>query len=114
MREKRPDGNPKIDETDIHMMIQESIGAGWLTVSFDVFFSIGQRKLQQEIDEVVGARQPRLADRPNMPLMESVEFPFVLLHSLLQPYETKFCPSFCTAGGWWGWGLDTSHASWDR
>ena len=45
MREKRPDGNPKIDETDIHMMIQESIGAGWLTVSFDVFFSIGQSKL---------------------------------------------------------------------
>ena len=38
-REKRPDGNPKIDETDIHMMIQESIGAGWLTVThiFQVF-----------------------------------------------------------------------------
>ena len=36
-----------------------------------------QRKLQQEIDEVVGARQPRLADRPNMPLMEAVGFLFV-------------------------------------
>ena len=33
-----------------------------------------QRKLQQEIDEVVGVRQPRLADRPNMPLMEAVGF----------------------------------------
>ena len=30
-REKLPNGNPKIDETDIHMMIQESIGAGGLT-----------------------------------------------------------------------------------
>ena len=27
-REKLPNGNPKIDETDIRMMIQESIGAG--------------------------------------------------------------------------------------
>ena len=27
-REKLLDGNPKIDETDIRMMIQESIGAG--------------------------------------------------------------------------------------
>ena len=37
IREKLPNGNPKIDETDIHMMIQESIGAGGLTVCFEVF-----------------------------------------------------------------------------
>ena len=47
-----------------------------------------QRKLQQEIDEVIGARQPRLADRPNMPLMEAVGFP--LYHSTSWPTNTKY------------------------
>ena len=28
MRERHPDGTPRIDETDIHMITREAIGAG--------------------------------------------------------------------------------------
>ena len=31
-----------------------------------------QAKLQQEVDETIGARKPRLKDRPNMPYTEAV------------------------------------------
>ena len=31
-----------------------------------------QRKLQQEVDDVIGGRLPRLADRPKMHYMEAV------------------------------------------
>ena len=33
-----------------------------------------QRKLQQEVDDVIGGRLPRLADRPRMHYMEAVSF----------------------------------------
>ena len=46
-----------------------------------------QRKLQQEVDEVIGTRPPRLADRPNMPFMEAVEFS--LYHSISEYQNTS-------------------------
>ena len=49
-----------------------TVGATYAFLSLMTLYPDKQRKLQQEVDDVIGGRLPRLADRPKMHYMEAV------------------------------------------
>ncbi len=166
LREKLPDGKPKIDETDIHMITREAIGAGqWREFAYQLFICLSpagkdwnvfalleimslthktlnwipvfsfaalsfysqgregilrkslfdqatlcfvwpgvlttfraahsfiaimannpdvQKKIQNEVDDVVGGRLPRLSDRRGMHYTEAVRFLILRLFHVVE------------------------------
>ena len=62
-----------------------TVGATYAFLSLMTLYPDKQRKLQQEVDDVIGSRLPRLADRPKMHYMEAVSIVvsiFKYLHNL--------------------------------
>ena len=53
-----------------------TVGATHSFLSLMTLYPEKQRKLQEEVDDVIGGRLPRLADRPNMHYMEAVSPPY--------------------------------------
>ena len=55
--------------------VSTTVGATHSFLSLMTLYPDKQRKLQQEVDHVIGSRLPRLADRPKMHYMEAVSRP---------------------------------------
>ena len=56
----------------IFLGVITTVGATYGFLSLMTLYPEKQRKLQQEVDDVIGGRLPRLADRPKMHYMEAV------------------------------------------
>ena len=52
--------------------VNTTVGASYAFLSLMTLYPDKQKKLQQEVDDVIGSRLPRLADRPKMHYMEAV------------------------------------------
>uniref|UniRef100_A0A8I3RZY7 Cytochrome P450 1A n=1 Tax=Canis lupus familiaris TaxID=9615 RepID=A0A8I3RZY7_CANLF len=107
-----------IPQEKIVNLINDIFGAGFDTVTTAISWSLMylvanpeiQRKIQKELDTVIGrARQPRLSDRPQLPLMEAFILeifrhtsfvPFTIPHRQVWGDPFAFRPErFLTADG---------------
>ncbi|KAM8907574.1 cytochrome P450 1A2 [Lycaon pictus] len=104
-----------IPQENIVNLINDIFGAGFDTVTTAISWSLMylvvnpeiQRKIQKELDTVIGrARQPRLSDRPQLPLMEAFILeifrhtsfvPFTIPHSTTKDTTLKgfYIPKEC-------------------
>uniref|UniRef100_A0A8C0MW85 Cytochrome P450 1A n=1 Tax=Canis lupus familiaris TaxID=9615 RepID=A0A8C0MW85_CANLF len=104
-----------IPQEKIVNLINDIFGAGFDTVTTAISWSLMylvanpeiQRKIQKELDTVIGrARQPRLSDRPQLPLMEAFILeifrhtsfvPFTIPHSTTKDTTLKgfYIPKEC-------------------
>ena len=56
----------------IFLGVITTVGATYAFLSLMTLYPEKQRKLQQEVDDVIDSRLPRLTDRPKMHYMEAV------------------------------------------